>query len=70
MGGVGGVGALRKGSSGRDLYGIVPISLFQNEAGGRAAEASLSSEYSHPQNSRWERLSCDTLHTYLAASGA
>lgn len=70
MGGAGGAGALRKGSSGRDLYGIVPISLFQEEVGGGAAEASLPSEHPHPQNSRWERLGCDTLHTPRAASGA
>lgn len=40
---MGGASALRKGSSGRDLYGIVPISLFQNEVGGGVAGASLHS---------------------------
>lgn len=67
---MGGAGPLGKGSSGRDLYGIVPISLFQNEVGGGSSGASLPSEQPHPRNSRWESLGSDTPHTCLVASGA
>lgn len=41
--------AIRKRSTGREPYGIVPISLFQNEVSGGGSGASLPSENSRHQ---------------------